>query len=107
MRVGSWRRPESGLLEVDGLAEALRALAALETPTGAEEFWVAPGRLEADALAAIVRELTPEPPPQTALSPGSSKPSAVVGALLAIADDELPVLRVHKVATHFHGPPPT
>jgi radical SAM-linked protein len=35
---------------------------------------------------------------------GGVKPSAVVGALLAIADSELPVLRVHKVATHFHAP---
>jgi hypothetical protein len=34
------------------------------------------------------------------------KPSAVVGALLALADAELPVLRVHKVATHFHPPAP-
>jgi len=35
---------------------------------------------------------------------GGVKPSAVVGALLAITDAELPVLRVHKVATHFHAP---
>jgi hypothetical protein len=37
-------------------------------------------------------------------SSGGVKPSAVVGALLAIAEAELPVLRVHKVATHFHTP---
>jgi hypothetical protein len=37
-------------------------------------------------------------------SSGGVKPSAVVGALLALADAELPVLRVHKVATHFHPP---
>ena len=40
-------------------------------------------------------------------SSGGVKPSAVVGALLEIAEAELPVLRVHKVATHFHTPAQT
>jgi radical SAM family uncharacterized protein/radical SAM-linked protein len=35
---------------------------------------------------------------------GGVKPSAVVGALLELEEAELPVLRVHKVATHFHTP---
>ena len=35
---------------------------------------------------------------------GGIKPSAVVGALLELPDAELPVLRVHKVETHFHTP---
>jgi radical SAM-linked protein len=35
---------------------------------------------------------------------GGVKPSVVVAALLALAETELPVLRVHKVATHFHTP---
>jgi radical SAM-linked protein len=34
---------------------------------------------------------------------GGLKPSAVVGALLQLGDAELPVLRVHKVATRFHA----
>jgi hypothetical protein len=36
--------------------------------------------------------------------PGGVKPSAVVGALLELEEAEVPVLRVHKVATHFHPP---
>jgi radical SAM-linked protein len=57
----------------------------------------------------LVRELALAGPQrlrvELAVEPtGGVKPSAVVGALLRLEDAELPVLRVHKVATHFHTP---
>jgi hypothetical protein len=58
----------------------------------------------------LVRDLSQTGPGRLRLelvveSTGGIKPSAVVGALLALAEAELPVLRVHKVATHFHTSP--
>ena len=38
---------------------------------------------------------------------GTLKPGTLLGALLPIPADDLPSLRVHKVATRFReGPPP-